>query len=177
MTASVSDWAGNTSSGKIAWRQKFTDSALGTDNGAILMWLSQNDNAGGVGLNITIDGQLYQNMDKAVLDSGNYSSYALPITGGTLTGNTTVSGTNANTWVRASNNLGAVYLESAASGNRGIYDNGSGWIIYTDSTGCARTAASQTVGTTCLRNIYAGTAALTDGSSSLTTGTIYIQYE
>ena len=107
-TVAVSDWVGNTSSGKIVWREKFTNSSLGTDNGAILFWLASNTAAGGVGLNVTIDGQFYQNMDKVVLDSGNYSSYCapashthsyLPLSGGTLTGTTiaaaTAVGTNA----------------------------------------------------------------------------------
>lgn len=39
------------------------------------------------------------------------------------------------------------------------------------------TAASTAVGTSGIRNIHAGTSALTSGSSSLATGAIYIQYE
>lgn len=41
----------------------------------------------------------------------------------------------------------------------------------------ANASAVATLGTKQVRNIYAGTAALTDGSSALPTGDIYIQYE
>lgn len=41
----------------------------------------------------------------------------------------------------------------------------------------ANTTAVATIGTKQIRNIYAGTAELTAGTSALTTGDIYIQYE
>lgn len=135
-------------------------------------------------LAFTGEGQIYRrhgattswNSWVKILDSDNYSSYALPLSGGTLTGNLTVSGTTSNTWLRATNNTGTIYLESAASGNRGLYDNSAGWIIYADTSNAVKVGAARPVASNVLRNISGGTAALTSGSSALTTGDIYIQY-
>ena len=113
---------------------------------------------------------------RKVLHDNNYSSYALPLSGGTLTGNLTVSGTTSNAWLRATNNTGTIYLESAASGNRGLYDNSAGWIIYADTSNAVKVGANRPVASNVLRNISGGTSALTSGSSALTTGDIYIQY-
>ena len=105
---------------------------------------------------------------------------ALPLSGGTTTGSITVdvAGTDRSCFW-AKNDSYSLYFGVAESGNRGIYDStNSRWMIYSEaSSGTTKVAGGQTVTDPCLRNIDCGTTALTSGSSSLTTGTIYIQYE
>lgn len=63
------------------------------------------------------------------------SGSALPLTGGELTGNLTVKGTTENTWVRVTNNYNTLYLESAKSGTRGLWDaTKNAWIVSADSS-------------------------------------------
>lgn len=114
---------------------------------------------------------------------------ALPLSGGTLTGNLTgkyITGT----WLQstAAADLGAAATKIA------VFD-GSGWLYYRTPaqirsdgggaplasptfTGTPKAPASATDYTTArLRNIRAGTADLTAGSSSLNSGEIYLVYE
>ena len=114
---------------------------------------------------------------------------ALPLSGGTLTGNLTgkyITGT----WLQAT---AAADLGAAAT-KIAVFD-GSGWLYYRTPaqirsdgggaplasptfTGTPKAPASATDYTTArLRNIRAGTADLTAGSSSLNSGEIYLVYE
>ena len=113
----------------------------------------------------------------------------LPLSGGTLTGNLTgkyITGT----WLQAT---AAADLGAAAT-KIAVFD-GSGWLYYRTPaqirsdgggaplasptfTGTPKAPASATDYTTArLRNIRAGTADLTAGSSSLNSGEIYLVYE
>ena len=114
---------------------------------------------------------------------------ALPLSGGTLTGNLTgeyITGT----WLQAT----ATTSLGAAATKIAVFD-GSGWLYYRTPaqirsdgggaplasptfTGTPKAPASATDYTTArLRNIRAGTADLTAGSSSLNSGEIYLVYE
>ena len=114
---------------------------------------------------------------------------ALPLSGGTLTGSLTgkyITGT----WLQAT---AAADLGAAAT-KIAVFD-GSGWLYYRTPaqirsdgggaplasptfTGTPKAPASATDYTTArLRNIRAGTADLTAGSSSLNSGEIYLVYE
>lgn len=73
-----------------------------------------------------------------VLDSSNYSSYALPKAGGSLTGNLTIgtSSDNANRYVKVINSSHEGSLLSDTSANLGIWsDKHSKWIVKADSNG------------------------------------------
>lgn len=87
--------------------------------------------------------------------------------------------TNNNGGFRCDNGTYSIGLRIGASGvSRGIYDDtNSRWILYSDGTATTKVGGSQDPAQSCLRNIGCGTAALTAGSSPLTTGTIYVQYE
>lgn len=104
---------------------------------------------------------------------------ALPISGGTLSGNLTVVKSSGSVIVSVNNtSVGKINLQVSDSGNRGLYDSiNEKWVLYSDSNNLTKVGGGQTVTEPCLRNIDAGTTALTSGSSSLTTGVIYIQYE
>ena len=61
-----------------------------------------------------------------VLDANNYSNYALPLSGGTLTGNLIVQRTGENAYIIAKSNDTSVstYLHSDTGGTHGVYSNG-----------------------------------------------------
>ena len=86
-TYGISGWdpIGSEASKKIIWRQNFHSSELNNDTGDIIYWLANNE-YGGTELNISIDGQFYAKGYNPVLHSGNYSSYALSLSGGTMNG-------------------------------------------------------------------------------------------
>lgn len=109
------------------------------------------------------------------------SSTYLPLTGGTVTGETEFNFTPSNESTRliVSSDNGKIWMGIGyPSGNRGLYDaTAGGWIIYADSSNLVRTGLARPVANNVLRNITGSTAALTSGSSALTTGDIYLQYE
>jgi hypothetical protein len=71
-----------------AWGQYFINSAISADSGDITIWMRPSQySGGGTELNMYIDGDYYSGTGAyKVLNAGNYSSYALPLTGGNLTG-------------------------------------------------------------------------------------------
>lgn len=81
----------------------------------------------------TLSGTTWSGTSYGVLHSGNYSNYALPKTGGTLSGDLTLGSstdTNARS-VNLTNNFGTVRLHISTAGNHGLYSNiKEGWIIY-----------------------------------------------
>lgn len=79
-------------------------------------------------------GKTWNHNGYLALHAGNYNSYALPLSGGTLTGNITVNSTTDTTMsIKAKNSNGTVVLN--ASSNRGIYDETlSHWIIATQKS-------------------------------------------
>jgi len=83
-----------------------------------------------------------------ILHSNNYSSYALPLSGGTLTGNliSTKSGTSE-TYFRATNSNGSIEL--LTSTNRGVYDRTtSTWLIGSNGTNTWLSQGNVGIGTT-----------------------------
>lgn len=79
---------------------------------------------------------------KTLLDSGNYSSYALPLTGGTVSGYTKLSNSvNAIGWLRAHNDWLGFYANAAnAQGNTSRkgwvgFDGGSNFQFMNNSSG------------------------------------------
>lgn len=73
-----------------------------------------------------------------VLDELNYSSYALPLGGGTMNGNLIVSNTSTEASANVISGAGQIYLfsQTSTTGNRGVYTknatNGEGYIISVD---------------------------------------------
>lgn len=72
---------------------------------------------------------------KTLLDSNNYSSYCLPKSGGTVTGNLNVNGAVSASGHAADNTTRKVYLGVSEGNNAGIYDvTNSQWIIKSDTS-------------------------------------------
>jgi hypothetical protein len=86
-TANKSTWNPQSFSYE-AWGQCFSNSSISSDAGDITMWLrSSQYMSGGTELCVCIDGDYYAGTGKyKVLHEGNYDSYALPLSGGTITG-------------------------------------------------------------------------------------------
>ena len=115
------DEAGSNSEGLMFWR-----SATTVDNvhakGGVLYFGTNYDPAAGT-----------SDATYTVLHSGNYSSYAVPAGGGTMTGNLTVTNSSSTSTTTRSvivkNANGQVSLHAAT--NRGIYDTtGGDWMVY-----------------------------------------------
>jgi hypothetical protein len=72
-----------------AWGQSFAHTSISSDSGDLTLWLRPSQyTGGGTELNMYIDGDYYSGTGVArVLNASNYTSYALPLTGGTLSGN------------------------------------------------------------------------------------------
>ena len=110
------------------------------------------------------------NSDLAGLEGGPF----LPLSGGTLTGNLTgkyITGT----WLQST---AAAGLGSTAQ-KIAVLDS-SGWVYYrslSELLSDLGTLPAPGVGTLGFRQIYAGTADMTAGSSPLATGQIYLVYE
>lgn len=70
-----------------AWGQYFTNSNISGDSGDLTLWLRPSQySGGGTELNMYIDGDFYSGINQRVLNASNFSSYALPLSGGTVTG-------------------------------------------------------------------------------------------
>ena len=118
----------------------------------------------------------------------NHTHSYLPLSGGTLSGNvlSTASDT-AERHFQVNNSLHNGHLCTSVAGNFGVYSNTHmKWLVKCDTSGnvtlngSADTVDGFHVGTgtgNYLRPINYGTSALTPGSSSLTTGYVYLQYE
>ena len=106
LTYGKGGWGANVEAneGKIIWRERFVDTALTTDSGDIVFWLKKSSDTASI-LNITIDGYFYQNHSHLLLDDSNYKNYALPLTGGTLTGKLILKGTNDSAATTANSGL------------------------------------------------------------------------
>ena len=106
----------------------------------------------------------------------------LPLSGGTVTGALNLISSN---YIEHTFQRNSVTTKFYSNGTNDFYiDNttalGSQTIrLHGDSilSSSYIVAGNPAIGTSALRNISAGTSALTAGSSTLTTGTIYIQYE
>ena len=118
---------------------------------------------------------------RKVLDSRNYTSYVVPNTGGTFTGNIfTQHAIGGETQVGVKHNTGSLYFwGNNSTGTRGIYDSKKGYIIQVSDTATtftgslsgnassattANNVASTGFGTTCFTyfqtsNSFAGSAA------------------
>jgi hypothetical protein len=135
---------------------------------------------------------------QTVLDAANYSSYALPLSGGTLTGNVgigsgfngfnNISGTEQTLYV-ANGNVASLYLHatggsgrkyillSSASGNLSIYDANADATRFTLSTGSANfSVALQQSGNQVLHagNYGSGYFKTINGSSIIGTGDVTV---
>jgi len=89
----ASTWAPSPlTSQTFVWGQKFTKSSISSDTGDIVWYLRAGQYpAGGTELCVAIDGDFYSGGDSSgntyrVLNTYNVGSYALPITGGSVTG-------------------------------------------------------------------------------------------
>ena len=73
-TAEISTWGANvpTSNAGIVWRERFINPTLtgNNDSGDLVLWLQKQNDSSTI-LNMTIDGYLYQNLNKRVLDVDN----------------------------------------------------------------------------------------------------------
>jgi hypothetical protein len=80
------------------------------------MWLRPSEYlAGGTELSMIIDGDYYAGTGQhKVLHAGNYNSYALPLTGGTLTGSLLI-GSNSTTNAYGASSAGKLYFGSSGS--------------------------------------------------------------
>lgn len=116
-----------------------------------------------------------------MLDSSNYSSYALPLSGGTLSGNVTVQKASGSTIVSVNHtSIGKINLQVSDSGNKGIYDSThEKWLIYSGSDNITKVPANQTVSTAAVRNIkiIAPGTSVTPGTTAIPTGEVWMRYE
>lgn len=99
-------------------------------------------------------------------DSNGYNNIALQANNGDKY-------TNIQVYVK-DGEYGANLWSTEADGGKILIHTGN---IGSQSVKSARIAATTAPGTASLKNIYAGTADLTAGSSTLATGTIYLVYE
>lgn len=180
-STNASSWTGGISGVNYMWGQAFKDTAIGTDTGDIVFAVRAGQyTSGGTELCVCIDGDYYS-MGNKVLHAGNYSSYALPRSGGTLSGNVTVQKASGSTIVSVNNtSAGKINLQVSDSGNKGIYDsNNSKWIIYSGSDNITKVPSGQTVSTAAVRNIkiLAPGTSVTPGTTAMTTGEIWMRYE
>jgi hypothetical protein len=88
-STSVSNWNPQSLTYQ-AWGQGFANSNISGDSGDIVYWLRASQyTGGGTELCVIIDGDYFAGTGaNKVLHAGNYSSYALPLSGGTVTGQT-----------------------------------------------------------------------------------------
>lgn len=93
-TTGHSDWdggVGNTNKYTV-YDQEWACSTIGTDTGDLRVFLRPGEyTSGGTEVCFAIDGDYYV-MGNKVLHAGNYRNYALPLSGGTMTGDITMSG-------------------------------------------------------------------------------------
>ena len=92
---------------------------------------------------------------------------------------TAAAQTTANTAVSNAAAAAAAAQTTANGKANASHTQGAATITAGDFAGCvgANPAAQADVGYRQLRNIYAGTGAMTAGSTALTSGVIYLQYE
>ena len=86
-STAASAWNGAVSGMSYVWGQRWADSAIGADTGDLQIGIRAGQyTSGGTEVCMMIDGDYYS-MGNKVLHAGNYSSYALPLSGGVITGN------------------------------------------------------------------------------------------
>lgn len=115
-----------------------------------------------------------------VSTAGHTHSY-LPLSGGTLSGNVTVSQSSGSVIMSVNNtSVGKINLQVSDSGNRGIYNStAEKWLIYSGSDNVTKVAAGQTNDVAGVRNIkiIPPSTVVTAGSTAITTGEVWMQYE
>ncbi len=72
---------------------------------------------------------IYRGSAYTNLDSGNYSSYALPLSGGTMTGPINASGASYALLIGSGSNKYGVAIDGSTQGNAMLYHNGSSSIV------------------------------------------------
>jgi hypothetical protein len=124
-----------------AWGQSFTHSSISGDSGDLVLWLrSSQYGGGGTELCMIIDGDYFAGVGQyKVLHAGNYGSYALPLSGGTVTGATTFSaqsvefgngGSNSGIGIyhgNGSGDYGRIRFYQAGSNNQTIHAFPTTW--------------------------------------------------
>lgn len=144
------------------------------------MWLDDGGNSGGMKIRNS-KGAGSWNPWQTVLTDINYSSYALPLSGGTLSGNVTVQKASGSTIVSVNNtSIGKINLQVSDSGYKGVYDSThEKWLIYSGSDNITKVPAGQTVSTAAVRNIkiIAPGTAVTPGTTAISTGEVWMRYE
>jgi len=155
-----------------AWGQAWAHSSISADTGDMVLWLRAGQySAGGTEVCMMIDGDYYAGSGaQKVLHAGNYNSYAVPLGGGTMTGQLQIN--------TPSNGVGSAFqlYSTAYHQYLSIYSNGSyeAMVNYRNTTtqwyAGLRTSA-QLVGTDGF-HFYNTTQAQTVAGFS-NTGTIY----
>jgi len=114
-----------------AWGQSFSHSSISGDSGDLTLWLRPSQySGGGTELNMYIDGDFFSGSGAArVLNASNYSSYALPLSGGTLSGAVTGTTFQGGGW--------GVHLNPSTAAIRGNGGYGGALALVDGSYGIA----------------------------------------
>jgi hypothetical protein len=138
---SPSDWSGAVSGVNFSyvWGQSWRDSAIGTDSGDMVLALRPGVyTTGSTELCMMIDGDYYS-MGKKVLHEGNYNNYALPLTGGAMTGSPVITFPASAGSLSASTPMSITYGRIASYGtlciNANTDNSGTEYIILTAGNG------------------------------------------
>jgi hypothetical protein len=128
--------------------------------------------ADGTTVEDAVNGKAATNHTHSGYASSSHSHSASNITSGTLStsrGGTGVTSNPSMLTDLSSTTAASVFATSPRPGVTGTLPAANG--------GTGATTITPAVGTSGLRAIYAGTSSMTSGSTSLTTGTVYLQYE
>jgi hypothetical protein len=138
---SPSGWTGAVSGVNFSyvWGQSWRDSAIGTDSGDMVLALRPGVyTTGGTELCMMIDGDYYS-MGNKVLHEGNYNNYALPLTGGAMTGSPVITFPASAGSLSASTPMSITYGRIASYGtlciNANTDNSGTEYVILTAGNG------------------------------------------
>ena len=116
---------GKVSMGTLQLIQNGVTSTIGSQNSGWLHYSTNSSSGHWFNTNVAVQGNIYAgtNYNQLVLHAGNYSSYALPLSGGTMSG--TINMNN-----HAINNIGELTFSDPGVQEGITWTGGNGWYIY-----------------------------------------------